>query len=93
MPGPPPAKVGQNIFRESRSIVTGPSFLEATGFAARAGGANLVHEEVVESVGFLGRGGIVEGGALAATDISVQRELGDCQHTSAYILDTAVHLS
>jgi hypothetical protein len=53
----------------------------------------LIYEELVELAGFLGRSGGVKGRALAATDVSVEGELGNCQNASAHILEAAVHLS
>jgi hypothetical protein len=58
-------------------------FLEAAGFAGEAGGADLVDEEVVELAGFFWWGGGVEGGALAASYVAVEGELGDGEDAAA----------
>jgi hypothetical protein len=53
----------------------------------------LFYEEFVKWAGFLGRSGHVEGRTLAAANVSIESELGDCQHASANIPHAAVHFS
>jgi len=53
----------------------------------------LVDEEVVELAGFFWWGGGVEGGALAASYVAVEGELGDGEDAAADILQAEVHFA
>jgi hypothetical protein len=67
--------------------------LKAASFATNSGGADLFDEEVIEPARFCACGVVVERRALAASHVSIERELGNCRDGAANLLHAAIHFS
>jgi hypothetical protein len=68
-------------------------FLETPGFAPQTSGSDSLHKVFVEFARLLGRSGCVERGTLAASRVSVERELRDHQQRSANFCNGKIHFA